>query len=416
MDAADQLASALQKVRNLESAVSFMQKEHGATLAGLHGELSRLQERCADLTFQVAIKEDIILAEHDGRDVVIRFEKDLSLLHARNDVLERSAKDSDTKIDELEKELAAQRRRHKEQLQRRDATISRLGNELEDRARTIARLTSQIHRAGLKAGKDVENAEFGGTDSVNPVMSSRIEHGGHGHRHPGYRSSVGSSLDSQRRTRGSSINALSSRDDGDDSWGNAASGTGHAMLHDDGEVDAGAFAPRPPGERPASARSRPTSASSVRRASFGASRPTSAATRIVPPLAAPDVAPETKYGVLPPINPSSVWATPAGGELESVESDDSNPLPPPTPPPASSSKMRRFARVRSDGQPRLAREVTAADAFADDVNGLSGAFSGVSLTSSGRALDNDEGAVVRLVRVDGRTSDAKKPLPQQHHA
>ena len=44
------------QLRNAESSVLFMQQEHAKTLQGLHQELQKLQKKCAELTFELAMK------------------------------------------------------------------------------------------------------------------------------------------------------------------------------------------------------------------------------------------------------------------------------------------------------------------------------------------------------------------------
>lgn len=48
------------QLRNAQSSILFMQQEHAQTLQGLHGELQKLQKKCADLTFELAMKSDDI--------------------------------------------------------------------------------------------------------------------------------------------------------------------------------------------------------------------------------------------------------------------------------------------------------------------------------------------------------------------
>ena len=45
------------QLRNAQSSILFMQQEHAQTLQGLHGELQKLQKKCGELTFELAMKE-----------------------------------------------------------------------------------------------------------------------------------------------------------------------------------------------------------------------------------------------------------------------------------------------------------------------------------------------------------------------
>lgn len=46
------------KLRNAESSILFMQQEHAKTLQALHQELHKLQKKCAELNFELAMKSD----------------------------------------------------------------------------------------------------------------------------------------------------------------------------------------------------------------------------------------------------------------------------------------------------------------------------------------------------------------------
>ena len=45
------------QLRNAQSSILFMQQEHAQTLQGLHQELQKLQKKCAELNFELAMKE-----------------------------------------------------------------------------------------------------------------------------------------------------------------------------------------------------------------------------------------------------------------------------------------------------------------------------------------------------------------------
>ena len=44
-----------QRLQSAEKSIVFIQREHASTLASLHEEITKWQQKCSDLTFQLAI-------------------------------------------------------------------------------------------------------------------------------------------------------------------------------------------------------------------------------------------------------------------------------------------------------------------------------------------------------------------------
>ena len=44
-----------QQLQSAEKSIVFIQREHASTLANLHEEIAKWQQKCSDLTFQLAI-------------------------------------------------------------------------------------------------------------------------------------------------------------------------------------------------------------------------------------------------------------------------------------------------------------------------------------------------------------------------
>jgi len=166
------------RLRNTETSILFMQREHAKTLEGLHSEIQKLQEKCADLTFRLAMEETsrapstldaapqctgVCRQQHPAADVnnvaSIRVAELEALLQTREEAVERleeTVRDREAKLQRvvlaLERERECQAR-ESASWEERERTLK---SELEARAGRVAFLTAQLHK--VKVGRDGEAA------------------------------------------------------------------------------------------------------------------------------------------------------------------------------------------------------------------------------------------------------------------
>ena len=90
-----------QKIRNLESAIEYMQSQHRETISDLHQEIERLQWQCSELIITPKDNEEFmyILVEKEKK----KYQAQIERLHGEN-----SRKD--TEIETLNAELTAMKK------------------------------------------------------------------------------------------------------------------------------------------------------------------------------------------------------------------------------------------------------------------------------------------------------------------
>ncbi|XP_033626996.1 coiled-coil domain-containing protein 92-like [Asterias rubens] len=174
------------QLRNAESSVLFMQQEHAKTLQGLHQELQKLQKKCAELTFELAMKsgspdEEFYEKQQKLLEAQLR-EKTKDYLEAEMQVQKR-----DSKIIILEQQAKIQDRRHQDEIKQYQSKISGMTSELEQRSNSLAYMTTQLHQLKLRhqARDDTSPAERIGS----PVPPKDKPH--HVRRHKVRSSSIG---------------------------------------------------------------------------------------------------------------------------------------------------------------------------------------------------------------------------------
>ncbi|XP_054748794.2 coiled-coil domain-containing protein 92-like [Lytechinus pictus] len=137
------------KLRNAESSILFMQQEHAKTLQALHQELHKLQKKCAELNFELAMKSDDVDEE--------KYKSEIEALTAKLGEKEKECNqlktDRDTnhdRLNELEQQMKVREKIFQDDLAQRQQKILTLTAELEQRSGTIAYLTTQLHQLKRK--------------------------------------------------------------------------------------------------------------------------------------------------------------------------------------------------------------------------------------------------------------------------
>ncbi|CAF4504499.1 unnamed protein product [Rotaria magnacalcarata] len=54
-----------QRLQSADKSITFIQREHASTLSNLHEEIAKWQQKCSDLTFQLAIGGGTIMNSTD---------------------------------------------------------------------------------------------------------------------------------------------------------------------------------------------------------------------------------------------------------------------------------------------------------------------------------------------------------------
>lgn len=139
--------------RNLESSILFMQQEHAHTLRGLHEEISKLQKKCAELTFQLTMKS-IPDSNADGDPGKLeRMETTLHESELSRKKAELEAESSGRAARQARDQLLALEKQFIEEMKSKNQRIAVLTAELDTKGGTIAYLTTELHK--VKAARRV---------------------------------------------------------------------------------------------------------------------------------------------------------------------------------------------------------------------------------------------------------------------
>lgn len=136
------------QLRNAQSSILFMQQEHAQTLQGLHSELQKLQKKCAELTFELAMKSDDA-DEEQSRDQHQELERKVEKAEEDARELEEHLAEKERKIFSLEQQLKVQEKKLQTEMKQNKKKLLTLSNELEQKSANIAYLTNQLHQMAL---------------------------------------------------------------------------------------------------------------------------------------------------------------------------------------------------------------------------------------------------------------------------
>lgn len=135
-------ASAVKQV-NLESSILFMQQEHAATLKGLHEEIQKLQKRCSELTFQLAMQST---STNEDTSKAEKLEKELNENRKKQEALEELIENRDQKIIVLEKQVKTHERKYQDDIKLYKQKIHSLSTDLDAKSDEIVNLREQLRQ------------------------------------------------------------------------------------------------------------------------------------------------------------------------------------------------------------------------------------------------------------------------------
>ncbi|XP_070572454.1 coiled-coil domain-containing protein 92-like [Ptychodera flava] len=165
------MTSAEVQLRNAESAILFMQQEHAKTLQGLHTEIQKLQKKCSELTFELAMKTTTTVDEEYYMKKIKSLETELKVKNDKSDETDKEIDKRDKRLHLLEQQLRAQERKYRDELKLKSQKIHSLSGELDSKSATIAYLTAALHKEKQKyKAREEQNMEkYGSKTAMNPL-------------------------------------------------------------------------------------------------------------------------------------------------------------------------------------------------------------------------------------------------------
>ncbi|CAF2078248.1 unnamed protein product [Rotaria magnacalcarata] len=137
----------MQRLQNSEKSIKFIQREHASTLANLHEEISKWQQKCCDLTFQLAINGTLAKSTDDNKlqKTIGKLENELCQHKDTIKILNKSLEEKEKNLKDYENLLLVNDRKHALELHAQYDKQRELKIELEQRSALIAQLTNQLH-------------------------------------------------------------------------------------------------------------------------------------------------------------------------------------------------------------------------------------------------------------------------------
>ncbi|XP_014884036.1 coiled-coil domain-containing protein 92 [Poecilia latipinna] len=161
------------QLHSAQKNLLFLQQDHANTLKGLHAEIRRLQQQCTDLTYELTVRssDPSDSSEERCRELQRRCEEleaQLKKKEEENTELLRDLEQKNAMISVLENTIKEREKKYLEELKMKSHKLAVLSGELEQRASTIAYLTSQLHatKKKLLAGSSSE-----ASPNVSPISS-----------------------------------------------------------------------------------------------------------------------------------------------------------------------------------------------------------------------------------------------------
>ncbi|XP_033934277.1 coiled-coil domain-containing protein 92 [Pseudochaenichthys georgianus] len=161
------------QLHSAQKNLLFLQQDHASTLKGLHTEIRRLQQQCTDLTYELTVRGSDSSDSGEARCKELQrrceeLEVQLKKKEEENTELLRDLEQKNAMISVLENTIKEREKKYLEELKMKSHKLAVLSGELEQRASTIAYLTSQLHatKKKLLAGSSSE-----ASPNVSPVTS-----------------------------------------------------------------------------------------------------------------------------------------------------------------------------------------------------------------------------------------------------
>lgn len=140
-----------QKVQSLQHSVLFLQQQHACTLEGLHQEIGRLQQKCSTLTFQLSQDpKNSNGSPSAGSSLKDILEGEIRELRLENTNLKGTIESKDKIILFFETQAKSKEQKYNDDLKNIQRKVSELQLDVEQKATTIAYLTTQLHQTKLK--------------------------------------------------------------------------------------------------------------------------------------------------------------------------------------------------------------------------------------------------------------------------
>ncbi|XP_048100508.1 coiled-coil domain-containing protein 92 [Alosa alosa] len=138
------------QLHSAQKNLLFLQQDHANTLKGLHAEIRRLQQHCTDLTYELTVKSSDPTDSSEARCRALHerceeLEEQLREKEEENAELLRDLEQKTAMISVLEGTLREREKKYLDELKLKSQRLAALSGELEQRASTIAYLTSQLH-------------------------------------------------------------------------------------------------------------------------------------------------------------------------------------------------------------------------------------------------------------------------------
>ncbi|EDO35850.1 predicted protein, partial [Nematostella vectensis] len=148
---AETLAQTRLQLQNAESSVLFMQQEHAQTLKGLYAEISKLQKKCGELTFKIAMNATSSTTD-EGQlcQELSEAQETIKTLRSENTDFKAIIDTGYKRIVLLETQLNGFEQKYNQDIMERDKHISILTKELTAKSDTVAYLTTQLHQSKIK--------------------------------------------------------------------------------------------------------------------------------------------------------------------------------------------------------------------------------------------------------------------------
>lgn len=143
------------QLQSAQKNILFLQQEHANMVKGLHAEIRRLQQHCTDLTYELTMKTSDQTENAESRTTELRkkynkLEVQLKTKEVENSEFVKELQQKNAMITVLENTIKEREKKYLEELKMKSHKLSMLSSELEQRASTIAYLTSQLHATKKK--------------------------------------------------------------------------------------------------------------------------------------------------------------------------------------------------------------------------------------------------------------------------
>ncbi|XP_005729624.1 coiled-coil domain-containing protein 92 [Pundamilia nyererei] len=161
------------QLQSAQKNLLFLQQDHANTLKGLHAEIRRLQQQCTDLTYELTIRSSDPSDSSEARCRELQrrceeLEAQLKKKEEENTELLRDLEQKNAMISVLENTIKEREKKYLEELKMKSHKLAVLSGELEQRASTIAYLTSQLHATKKKL---LASSSSEASPNASPVTS-----------------------------------------------------------------------------------------------------------------------------------------------------------------------------------------------------------------------------------------------------